>query len=350
MSQPRRGQIDQESLLNKPIVLVTAETVSNLARNLLREGGMEMVFMTNSIDDDDMIAALEQHKPAAILLRGSPPLSARVLAAGSGLKIIAKHGAGVDSVDIAAATKLGIAVMVTGGANADAVAEHSLALMLALTRELPRFDRETRAGGWRNLDLFIRDFRTRTVGIVGYGQIGERTARLAQACGATVVIHTRSAISPPQGMSVEADLDRLLERIDILSLHCPLTGKTRGMIGAAQFARMKQGALLINTSRGPVVDEAALLAALQSGHLAGAGLDTYAVEPPDAANPLFALPNVIVTPHIAAATTDAMTRMGTIAADNILAWMDGRVHDPRNFLNPEVQPAAQAMQHHADRA
>jgi D-3-phosphoglycerate dehydrogenase len=335
MSQPRRGQIDQESLLNKPIVLVTAETVSNLARNLLREGGMEMVFMTNSIDEDDMIAALEQHKPAALLLRGSPPLSAR---------------AGVDSVDIAAATKLGIAVMVTGGANADAVAEHSLALMLALTRELPRFDRETRAGGWRNLDLFIRDFRTRTVGIVGYGQIGERTARLAQACGATVVIHTRSAISPPQGMSVEADLDRLLERIDILSLHCPLTGKTRGMIGAAQFARMKQGALLINTSRGPVVDEAALLAALQSGHLAGAGLDTYAVEPPDAANPLFALPNVIVTPHIAAATTDAMTRMGTIAADNILAWMDGRVHDPRNFLNPEVQPAAQAMQHHADRA
>jgi D-3-phosphoglycerate dehydrogenase len=105
MSQPRRGQIDQESLLNKPIVLVTAETVSNLARNLLREGGMEMVFMTNSIDEDDMIAALEQHKPAAILLRGSPPLSARVLAAGSGLKIIAKHGAGVDSVDIAAATK-----------------------------------------------------------------------------------------------------------------------------------------------------------------------------------------------------------------------------------------------------
>ncbi len=336
--------------MNNPIVLVTAETVSDLAQKLLRDGGMEPAFMTNSISEDDLIVALERHNPAAILLRGSPPLTARVLAAASGLKIIAKHGAGVDSVDIAAATHLGIAVMVTGGANADAVAEHSLALMLALTRELPRFDRETRAGGWRNLDLFIRDFRTRTVGIVGYGQIGERTAKLAQACGATVIIHTRSAITPPPGMRVEPDLNHLLERIDILSLHCPLTDKTRGLIGAAQFARMKPGALLINTSRGPVVDEAALLDALQSGHLAGAGLDTYAVEPPGAGNPLFALPNVIVTPHIAAATTDAMARMGTIAADNILAWMRGEVHDPRNFLNPEVQPGRQAVQHHADRA
>lgn len=325
--------------MNKPIVLVTAETVSDLAQKLLREGGMELAFMGNSIDEAGMIEALERYKPAAILLRGSPPLSARVIAAAAKLKIIAKHGAGVDSVDIAAATRLGIAVMVTGGANADAVAEHALAMMLSLTRELPRFDRETRAGGWRNLDLFIRDFRTRTVGIVGYGQIGERTAKLARACGATVIVHTRSAISLPPGMSVEPDLDRLLDQIDILSLHCPLTDKTRGLIGAAQFARMKPGALLINTSRGPVVDEVALVAALQSGHLAGAGLDTYAVEPPDAANPLFALPNVIVTPHIAAATTDAMTRMGTIAADNILAWMEGRVHDPRNFLNPEVRPA-----------
>lgn len=325
--------------MNKPIVLVTAETVSDLAQKLLREGGMELAFMSNSVDEAGMIEALERYKPAAILLRGSPPLSARVIAAAAKLKIIAKHGAGVDSVDIAAATRLGIAVMVTGGANADAVAEHALAMMLSLTRELPRFDRETRAGGWRNLDLFIRDFRTRTVGIVGYGQIGERTAKLARACGATVIVHTRSAISLPPGMSVEPDLDRLLDQIDILSLHCPLTDKTRGLIGAAQFARMKPGALLINTSRGPVVDEVALVAALQSGHLAGAGLDTYAVEPPDAANPLFALPNVIVTPHIAAATTDAMTRMGTIAADNILAWMEGRVHDPRNFLNPEVRPA-----------
>ncbi len=323
--------------MNKPMVLVTAATVSDLAQNLLREGGADMVFMPGTIDEAALMAAFTRNAIAAILLRGSPPLTDRVLAAAPNLKIIAKHGAGVDSVDIAAATLRGIAVMVANGANADAVAEHALALMLSLSRELPRFDRDVRSGAWRDLNQFTRDFSARTVGIVGYGQIGERTARLAQACGARVVIHTRSAIVPPAGMAYEADLDRLLETVDIVSLHCPLTDQTRGLIGAAQFARMKPGALLINTARGPVIDETALVAALQSGKLAGAALDTFAVEPPDPANPLFALPNVIVTPHIAAATTGAMTRMGTLAANNIICWLRGEVYDARNFLNPEIE-------------
>lgn len=337
MAAPEQQQSNNKELsVSKPTVLVTAATVSALAQNLLRQGGADIVFMPGKIDEASLIDALQRTRAAAVLLRGSPPFTAQVMAAAPDLKIIAKHGAGVDSVDIAAATRHGIAVMVAGGANADAVAEHALALMLALCRDLPRFDRETRAGQWRNLDQFTRDFRTRTVGIVGYGQIGERTAKLAQACGAAVVVYTRSAIALPEGMVLETDLDRLLESVDILSLHCPLTEKTRGMIGEAQFARMRPGALLINTARGPVVDEPALVAALQSGHLAGAGLDTYAVEPPDPANPLFALPQVIVTPHIAAATTDAMVRMGTIAANNINSWLRGEVHDRRNFLNPQV--------------
>lgn len=324
--------------MSKPLVLVTASTVSDLAQNLLRDGGLDIAFMPDKVDESMLRDAFAQYRPAAILLRGSPPLNAAVLDAAKGLKIIAKHGAGVDSVDIAAATRNGIAVMVAGGANADAVAEHTLALMLALTRELPRFDREARAGQWRNLHQFVRDFRTRTVGIVGFGQIGERAARLVQACGATVVIHTRSNIVPPPGMTVEPDLDRFLQSVDIVSLHCPLTDKTRGMIGAAQFARMRPGAILVNTARGPVVDENALIDALRSGRIAAAGLDTFAVEPPDAANPLFGMQNVIVTPHIAAVTTDAMMRMGTIAANNIICWLRGEVHDPRSFLNPEVRP------------
>lgn len=322
----------------KPKVLVTAATVSDLAQNLLRAGGADLIFMPGTIDEAALLAALARDDIAAILLRGSPPLTDRVLAAAPGLKIIAKHGAGVDSVDIAAATRRGIAVMVANGANADAVAEHALALMLSLSRELPRFDRDVRSGAWRNLDQFTRDFRARTVGIIGYGQIGERTARLAQACGARVVIHSRSAITPPAGMTYEPVLDRLLETVDIVSLHCPLTEQTRGLIGAAQLARMKPDALLINTARGPVIDEAALVAALNSGKPAGAALDTFAVEPPDPVHPLFTLPNVLVTPHIAAATTGAMARMGTIAANNILCWLRGEVHDARNFLNPEVVP------------
>lgn len=322
--------------MSQSIVLVTAATVSDLAQDLLRAGGVELAFMPDAIDENVLIAALTQQNVQAVLLRGSPPLTDRVFVAARGLKIIAKHGAGVDSVDMASATRRGIAVMVAGGANADAVAEHALAMMLSLVRELPRFDRETRKGAWRDLSHYTRDFRVRIVGIVGYGQIGERTAKLAQACGAQVVIHTRSNITLPSGMTLEPDLNRLLEQVDILSLHCPLTEKTRGLIGAAQLARMKPGALLINTARGPIIDELALVSALQSGKLAGAGLDTFAVEPAAATNPLFELPNVLVTPHIAAATTDAMLRMGTIAANNILSYLHGEVYDRRNFLNPEV--------------
>src|SRR5690606_15342381 len=149
-------------------------------------------------------------------------------------------------------------------------------------------------------------------------------------------IHTRSKIAPPDGMTLEPDFDALLERVDILSLHCPLTDRTRGLIGAAQLARMRPGALLINTARGPVVDEAALADALKSGKLAGAGLDTFMVEPPGTVNPLFDLPSVLVTPHIAAGTTDAMLRMGTIAASNIISYLRGEIYDRRSFLNPEV--------------
>lgn len=326
--------------LGKTVVLVTAATVSELAQKRLREGGADIEFMTGLVDEDAMVTALSRGNIAAVLLRGSPPLTERVFAAARGLKIVAKHGAGVDSVDMASATRHGIAVMVAGGANADAVAEHALTLMLCLAREVPRFDRETRRGAWRDLKHFTREFHTLTVGIVGYGQIGERTAKLVQACGAQVMVHTRSKPKLPEGMALEPDLDRLLERVDILSLHCPLTDKTRGMIGAAQFARMKPGAFVVNTARGPVIDEPALVEALQRGIIAGAGLDTFAAEPPDAANPLFALPNVLVTPHIAAATTDAMVRMGTIAAANIISYLRGEVYEKRNFLNPQVFKSA----------
>lgn len=322
--------------MSKPVVLVTAPTVSDLAQNLLREGGADITFMSLPISEDDLIAALSQPGVVAVLLRASPPFTEKVFAASPNLKIVAKHGAGVDSVDLAAASRHGVAVMVAGGANADAVAEHALAMMLSLARELPQFDSGLRKGKWKALNYVVRDFHTRTVGIVGYGQIGERTARLVQACGAKVVIHTRSKITPPAGMTLEPDFDALLERVDILSLHCPLTDKTRGLIGAAQFARMKPGALLINTARGQVVDEAALVQALESGKLAGAGLDTFMVEPPERDNPLFAMPNVLVTPHIAAGTTDAILRMGTIAANNIISYLRGEIYDQRSFLNPEV--------------
>jgi len=322
--------------MSKPVVLVTQTTVSEQAQRLLREAGAEIVFMQEPIDEKALLSALSRHKVTAVLLRGPAPFTPAVFAAAKDLRIIAKHGAGIDSVNMNSATASGVAVMVTEGANGDAVAEHALALMLSLVRELPRFDRELRKGVWKSLAYKVRDFRGRSVGIVGYGQIGQRTARLASACGAHVVIHSRTRAEPPGGMEWEESLDRLLARVDILSLHCPLTPQTRGLIGEKQLRLMKPGALIVNTSRGKLIDEPALIAALKSGHLAGAGLDTFAIEPPDPANPLFSLPNVICTPHIASSTTDAAVQMGTIAANNIISYLRGEIYDARNFLNPSV--------------
>jgi D-3-phosphoglycerate dehydrogenase len=322
--------------MSKFNVLVTGSAVSEQARKLLRDAGAEVVFMQTPPDEMALLSEFSRRKTAAVLLRGPAPFTPAVFAAATDLKIIAKHGAGIDSVDLESATAHGVAVMVTNGANADAVAEHALALMLSLVRELPRFDREMRKGVWKDQAYAVRDFRGRTVGIVGYGHIGQKAARLASACGASVVIHSRTRVEPPPGMAWEDHLDRLLGRVDILSLHCPLTDRTKGMIGEKELRLMKPGALLINTARGKLIDEPALVAALKAGQLAGAGLDTFATEPPDAGNPLFSLPNVVCTPHIASSTTDAALQMGTIAAQNIISYLRGEIYDHSNFINPAV--------------
>lgn len=322
--------------MSKSLVLVTAPTVSEQAQQLLREAGIDIAFMENPVDETALLSALSLRKTDAVLLRGPAPFTQAVLAAAKDLKIISKHGAGTDSVDMQCATARGIAVMFAGGANADAVAEHALSLMLCLSRELPQFDRGLRKGVWKDQGYVFRDFRDRTVGIVGYGQIGRRAAQLVRACGAGVVIYSRSRVEVPPGMEKEENLERLLGRVDILSLHCPLTPETRGMIGEKQLRLMKSDAIIVNTARGKLIDEIALVAALGSGRLAGAGLDTFAEEPPDPGSPLFDLPNVICTPHIAAATTDAALRMGTIASNNIISYLRGEIYDASNFLNPSV--------------
>jgi D-3-phosphoglycerate dehydrogenase len=322
--------------VSKPVVLVTGTAVSEQASKPLREAGFEVVFMKMPVDEAALLKAVAEHPVRAVILRGPAPFTPAVFDAAGELKIISKNGAGIDSVDLASANAHGVAVMITEGANADAVAEMSLSLMLALSRELPRYERLLRGGGWKDQGYQVRDFRVRTVGIVGYGQIGSRTARLALACGAKVIVHSRRRVELPQGMEWEDSLDGLLARADIVSLHTPLTDRTRGLIGAPQLAKMKRGSFVVNTSRGKLIDEPALIAALQSGHLAGAGLDVFAQEPPDPKNPLFAMPNVIVTPHVASSTTGAADRMGAICAQNILHYVGGKVYDERNFVNPQV--------------
>ncbi len=322
--------------MNRPVVLVTSTKLAQDAQRILREGGTDIVFLPDPIDEDSLTAALARTQAEAVLMRGNPPFTRRVIEAGTKLRVIAKHGAGVDSVDLTAATERGIAVMTAGAANADAVAELTLALMLALARELPRLDRGVKRGLWERPNFQGREFRGRTVGIVGYGQIGRRVAQLALAFGTRVVVHSRSPIADAQGAEVETELDALLRRVDVLSLHCPLTEQTRGMIGARELRSMKPGAVLVNTARGALVDEIALAQALNSGQLAGAGLDTYAAEPPAADYPLFALDNVLCTPHIAGATQESLARVGAVAAVNIIRHLQGEAPDAGNLANPAV--------------
>jgi len=322
--------------MTQSVVLVTGSFIPEETQALLRDSGLDIVFMGDAIDEQAVLSAVSRRKVSAIMLRGPAALTSLVFAAAKHLRIISKFGAGIDSVDVESATAHGIAVMITNGSNAAAVAEHALALMLALARELPRFDRQLRGGAWKDQAYLVRDFGDRVVGIVGYGQIGRRAAALAAACGAKVVICSRTRGEPPRGMEWEENLERLLARVDILSLHCPLTDKTRGMIGARQFALMKPGALIVNTARGRLIDEAALVAALKGGRLAGAGLDVFEEEPPDPGNPLFRLPNVLCTPHISSSTAGAAAQMGVIAAQNIICYLRGEIYDPRNFINPAV--------------
>jgi D-3-phosphoglycerate dehydrogenase len=311
-------------------VLVTAQHLVPEAQRILQDAGARIEFMADPITEASLVERLAAGPVDAVVLRGSKPFTAGVLAAAQGLKIIAKNGAGVDSVDLAEAARRGITVAVAPGANADAVAEHSIAVMLALVRDLARLDRKLRAGGWEGTSWQGRDFRGSVVGIVGYGSIGRRTAQLAAALGARVVVFKPSGTAGD--FEVETDLDALLARVDILSLHCPLTERTRGLIGARELASMKPGALLINTARGPVVDESALVTALRSGHLGGAGLDTFEIEPIGADNPLLGLDNVILTPHVAGVTRNAALQVATTTARNVVDALAGRPLPPGHLV------------------
>ena len=256
-------------------------------------------------------------------IAGLDAIDAAALAAADGLRVVARYGVGVDNVDLAAAAARGIVVTNTPGANARSVAELTVALLLLLARPVLRAAAETRAGGWPRLPGL--SLAGKTVGLVGFGAIGRQTARLLAGFDCRLLAYDpllNEATAAALGVR-PAGLDELLAASDFVSLHAPVTPATRGMVDVAFLARMKPGAALVNTARGELVDEAALLGALTSGRLRGAALDAFAAEPPGGDNPLLALPNVIATPHMGAHTDGATTAMGRMALANCLAVLRG---------------------------
>ena len=279
-------------------------------------------------DDDTLHRALPWADAVWHVLR---PLSGEDLRRGTRLRLVHKLGAGVNTIDVDTATELGIAVANMPGANAPSAAEGTVLLMLAAMRRLLELDAATRAGrGWptdATLGETVRDIGGCTVGLVGYGNIARRVEQIVAAMGARV-LHTRTRDDKTPGWR---PLRHLLAECDIVSLHLPLTPETNRLIDRAAIAAMRPNALLINTSRGSVVDEPALVEALASRRIAAAGLDVFAHEPVEADNPLLQLDNVVVTPHVVWYTRDTMRRYLAEAIDNCRRLRDGQ--DLVNVVN-----------------
>lgn len=272
-------------------------------------------------DEDELIAALAGVEVAVTQMA---PFTERVLAAAGALRLVVCARGGPVNVNLAAAQRLGIAVRATPGRNAVAAAEHTLALLLAALRRIPETHATVRAGQWRS-DLYAlsacgSELAGTPVGLIGYGAIGARVARVLRAFEAEVVVHDPYA-RPEPGVRFVSTVDELLDQVRVVSLHARLTDETRGVIDRAALARLPDGAVLVNTARGGMVDYAAVVEALESGKLGAAAFDVFDAEPIPAGSPLLSAPNVVLTPHLAGATVQTARRAAAQAADAVAAHL-----------------------------
>ncbi|MHC4714588.1 MAG: hydroxyacid dehydrogenase [Planctomycetota bacterium] len=319
-------------------IVVTSSAIAGEARDLLAEAGCDVAFwdFTGNVSSPEFVEFLRRQRPHGIIVRKGR-LGEGEFSASGRLRVVSKHGVGVDTIDIPAATRLGIVVMNTPGANSQSVAEHALAFMFALARRIPLQDRKVRRGLWDKKGYRGFDLAGKTLGIVGFGRIGRRLAELVAPLPMKVIAHD-PAMAPGSvpGVTLVEELRDLLAAADIVSLHCALTPETRGMIGIEEFRLMGKKALFINTARGAIADETAQVRALEEGLIAGAALDTFETEPPAADSPLFRMDNVVLSNHVGGVTVESMRNMGVTAARNVLSVLEGAQIDRANVLNPEV--------------
>ncbi len=300
--------------MSQPRLIVTGADLAPQALALLTD--FEVVYAGKAPTPADMVALCQRHDPVAIIVRYGA-VGAEVMDAAPSLRVISKHGSGTDTIDKAAAQARGIAVRAAVGANAAAVAEHALALLLACAKSVVELNARMHAGFWDKATHKSIELHGRTIGLVGLGAIGQRFARMCDAKGMTVLGFDPYAGQLPDYIR-KVDLDTIWRESDAVSLHCPLTPENRNMINATSLAACRKGVLLVNTARGGLVDEVALLEALRSGQVGAAGLDSFAVEPMTAPHPFHGQPNLILSPHIGGVTRDAYVNMGVGAAKNVL--------------------------------
>jgi len=283
----------------------------------LREAGFEVDVKPN-ITEDQISEII--HEYDAIIVKSRVKVGREIIERGVKLKVIGRAGVGLDNIDVEAAKERGLIVLNTPEAPADSTAELTIGLILSLARMIPLADRSMKEGMWLKRRLKGWQLKGKTIGIIGLGNIGLRVATLAKAFGMKILINKRTPPDPKilEDLGAEfVSLEELLRRSDIVSLHVPLTEETKGMIGAHEISIMKDGAFIVNTSRGAVIDEEALFEALKSGKLGGAALDVYSEEPPKDLR-LIKLPNVVCTPHIGAQTREAQKEVSILIAEKII--------------------------------
>jgi D-3-phosphoglycerate dehydrogenase len=322
---------------NRPRVLVTDQMIRREAIAILEKAAE--------------VRVIQQHSPEAVIVEAvrdvegilarSNNITANVLAAAPSLKIVARHGVGVDSVDLAEATRRGVLVTTTPEANVVTVAEYVFALLLGYSRKIGEAHRIVKDGRWERPKLVGIELYQKTMGVIGLGNIGSRVAQRAKGFGMDVIGHDPflSAERAKELGVTLTSLDDLLRRSDIVTLHVRATPETRDLIGERELQAMKPSAILVNTSRGEVVDERALITALQEKRITGACLDTFQQEPLEAPSPLRELDNVLLSPHVGGQSAEAMVRMGTEAAGYIVKVLEGEI--PGGIYNREALDVAE---------
>ena len=285
------------------------------------EKGVEFAHYTKSLDENVLLSELDGADVAVI---ANMPFPSSVVSKANGLKFIDVAFTGTDHVGLDAARERGIAVSNASGYSNEAVSELVLGMVLSFMRNISKVEERCREGKDKT-GLVGCEVKGKTVGIVGLGKIGRRTAEIFNVLGANILASSRSRHMDAPSYVNEVELDELLESSDIVVLHCPLTPETRGLIGKRELGKMKKSAILVNVARGPVVDEKALIEALEKGEVAGALVDVFDKEPPLALDtPLLSAPNTLLTPHVAFATKESMSLRAEIVFDNLRAWMEGK--------------------------
>ena len=308
------------SSVTRPALLVTAADLAPQALALLT--GFDIVFAGKTPTEDDVVALCQQHNPVAIIVRYSK-VGAAAMDAAPALKVISKHGSGTDTIDKVAAQARGIQVVAAVGANAAAVAEQALALLLGCAKSVVHLNGRMHAGHWDKATHKSVELAGRTVGVIGLGAIGQRFARMAHAMDMRVLGFDPYAKQLPDYIE-QASLETIWREADALSLHCPLTADNAQLLNAQTLAACKPGVIVVNTARGGLIDEPALLAAVRTGQVAAAGLDSFAVEPMTAPHIFHGEPRVLLSPHIGGVTADAYVKMGVAAAQNALAVVNAK--------------------------